>query len=84
MLFRSPQRTRIVKTRIVDPDSSFVEIDYVARRIEGRWFLVDVLVDKGISELKVRKSEYRSILKDKGVDGLIATLEAKAKQLLKE
>ena len=79
-----PQRTRIVETRIVDPDQSFVEIDYVARQVDGRWFLVDVLVDKGISELKVRQSEYRSILKDKGVDGLIATLETKANQLLKE
>ena len=79
-----PQRTRIVETRIVDPDQSFVEIDYVARKVGDRWFLVDVLVDKGISELKVRRSEYRKVLKDKGIDGLIATLEAKASQLLKE
>lgn len=60
----SPPST-IVETRIVDPDSSFVEFDYVAKRIEGRWFLVNVFVDLG-------------------ADGLFATLEAKAGQLLKE
>ncbi len=79
-----PQRTRIVETRIVDPDQSFVEIDYVAKKVGDRWSLVDVIVDKGISELKVRRSEYRKVLKDKGVDGLITTLEAKVSQLLKE
>ncbi len=79
-----PQRTRIVETRIVDPDQSFVAIDYVARKVGGRWFIVDVLVDKGISELTVRRSEYRKVLRDKGIDGLIATLEAKAGQLLME
>ena len=79
-----PQRTRIVETRIVDPDRSFVEIDYVAKKVGDRWFIVDVLVDKGISELTVRRSEYRKVLKEKGIDGLIATLEAKAAQLLRE
>ena len=77
-----PQRTRIVATRIVDPDKSFVNIDYVARKVGERWYLVDVIVDKGISELKVRRSEYRKVLKDKGVDGLIDILNAKASQLL--
>ena len=79
-----PQRTRIVETRIVDPDQSLVNIDYVARKVGDRWFLVDVIVDKGISELMVRRSEYRKVLRDKGIDGLITTLEAKASQLLKE
>lgn len=78
------RRTRIVETRIVDPDQSFVAIDYVARKVGDRWFIVDVLVDKGISELTVRRSEYRKVLRDKGIDGLIATLEAKAGQLLME
>ncbi len=32
----------------------------------------------------VRRSEYRKVLRDKGIDGLITTLEAKASQLLKE
>ena len=79
-----PQLTRIVETRIGDPDQSFVDIDYVARKVGNRWYLVDVLVYKGISELTIRRSEYRKVLKKKGIDGLIATLEAKASQLLGE
>lgn len=79
-----PQNTTLVKTRIVDPGSDPVEITYVTRKIKGAWRIIDVLVDKGISELAVRRSEYRGILRSGGIDGLIRTLNAKADQLLSE
>ncbi|MFQ5766342.1 MAG: ABC transporter substrate-binding protein, partial [Rhodospirillales bacterium] len=79
-----PQNTTLVKTRIVDPKSDPVEITYVTRKIKGQWRIIDVLVDSGISELAVRRSEYRGILKTGGIDGLIRTLNAKADQLLNE
>jgi ABC-type transporter MlaC component len=41
-------------------------------------------VDKGISELAVKRSEYRNVLQQDGVDGLVLTLNAKASQLLGE
>ena len=41
-----------------------------------------MLLDAGISELAVRRSEYRRVLKTGGVDGLIETLNRKADQLL--
>lgn len=79
-----PERdgVRVVETRLVDPDASFVDIAYVVKSIRGRWYIVDVVVDHGISELKTRRSDYRRILKDKGVEGLIAALTAKADQLI--
>ena len=43
---------------------------------------IDVIVDNGISELKVRVSEYDSILKEGGAEALITTLEKKSKQLI--
>ena len=77
-----PQNTLLVKTRIVIPDKSSVNLTYVAKAIKERWRLIDVIVDDGISELSVRRSEYRRVLQKEGVDGLIATLNKKADELI--
>ena len=77
-----PQNTRIVETKIIKADKSSNDIAYVARQFSSRWYLIDVVVDRGISEVSVRRSEYARILKDQGVDGLIAVLNGKADELL--
>lgn len=77
-----PQNTRLVKTRIVIPDKPSVNLTYVAKAIKERWRLIDVIVDDGISELSVRRSEYRRVLQNEGIDGLIATLNKKADELI--
>ena len=59
-----------------------MDITYVTHKIKGEWRIIDVLLDAGISELAVRRSEYRRVLKTGGVDGLIETLNRKADQLL--
>ena len=79
-----PQKTVLVKTRIIDPGSDPIDLTYVTREIKGRWRIIDVLLDTGISELAVRRSEYSRILKTRGVDGLIDALNSKATQLLSE
>ena len=76
------QNVHLVKTRIIDPDGSHVNITYIAKRYSDGWNLVDVVVDAGISELAVRQSEYRLILKKNGIDGLIRALNVKADQLM--
>ena len=77
-----PQKTILVKTRIIDPGFDPVDLTYVTHKIKGEWRIIDVLLDAGISELAVRRSEYRRVLKTGGVDGLIETLNRKADQLL--
>lgn len=77
-----PQKTILVKTRIIDPGSDPVNLTYVTRKIKGEWRIIDVLLDVGISELAVRRSEYRRVLKIGGIEGLIETLNRKADQLL--
>ncbi len=79
-----PRATRLVDTRILSPGDQPVPLTYVVKRIDGLWGIVDVLLDTGISELAVRRSEYRSILKKGGVEGLIAVLNAKADELLSQ
>ena len=73
-----PQETVLVRTKIVNPSDKDVELTYVTRFIRGEWRIIDVLLDTGISELAVRRSEYRRVLKTKGIDGLIATIDDKA------
>jgi len=80
----APQDTRLVKTRIVNPDGSGVSLDYRAIQIRGEWRIIDVIVDDGISEMSVRRSEFRETLKTKGVEGLITILNEKADDLLAE
>ena len=77
-----PQNTRLVNTQLVSPDGSKIRLAYVARQFGADWKLVDVIVDNGISELSVRRSEYQRALSSGGVDGLIAVLNAKASTLL--
>jgi len=76
-----PQKTVLVKTKIVNPAGKDADITYVTREIKGTWRIIDVLLDTGISELAVRRSEYRRILKSRGIDGLIVTLDDKAAKL---
>ena len=77
-----PQKTVLVKTRIVSPGDSPARLTYVMKEYKGQWRIVDILLDNDISELAVRRSEYRRLLKQKGVDGLIATLNDKADGLV--
>ncbi len=77
-----PQKTTIVKTKLVNTDGSSVDLAYVAKKIHGVWFLIDVVVDNGISELNTRRSEYLMLLKTKGVNGLIDALNTKADRLI--
>ena len=80
---QGPQGITFVITILTSPSrQNGVEISYIARQSEGTWRLIDVIVDGGISELKVRISEYNQTLKTGGISALSTLLEDKAKQLL--
>ena len=77
-----PSKTTIVLTNLVKADESKVNLAYVARQFAGKWQVIDVVVDNGISELKVRRSEYTLILRKSGMAGLIKLLNDKANNLM--
>jgi len=78
-----PSKTTLVLTKLIKSDNSTVDIAYVAREFRSAgWRLIDVIVDSGISELKVRRSEYALVLKKNGVAGLISLLNGKADELI--
>ncbi len=76
-----PQKTMLVDTVLRNPSGRDVDLTYVCRKIKETWRIIDVLLGPGISEMAVRRSEYRRILKSDGIDGLIATLKRKARDL---
>ncbi len=73
-----PQNTTLVDTRLIKSDGSAVDITYVLKPSPEGWKAVDVILDKGISELALRRSEFSRDVKDGGVDALVATLQRKA------
>jgi len=77
-----PKGTTMVKTHIASPDDTPTKLHYIMRQFDKDWRIIDVLLDGGISELAVRASEYRSLLRSGGAEGLAAALNKKADQLV--
>src|SRR6266446_2277892 len=68
----------MVKSQIVKADGDPVKVDYLMRRNGEGWLISDIYLDGAISEVATRHSEFGAILKNDGVDGLIAALNRKA------
>jgi phospholipid transport system substrate-binding protein len=68
----------IVTTQIVKSNGEPVSVNYLIRQ-NGQ--IGDVYVDASISELATRRSEFASIMRSQGINGLIAMLNNKAATL---
>ena len=79
-----PSKTTIVMCNLVKSDKSTVDIAYITKRFKDGWRLIDVVLDSGISELKIRRSEYHQVLRQAGVPALISLLNNKADQLMSQ
>jgi phospholipid transport system substrate-binding protein len=51
------------------------------RRNGETWLIADIYLDDAISEVATHRSEFAAILRNEGVDGLIAALNRKADML---
>ena len=71
----------LVHNQLVKVAGEAVAIDYLVRRNDGGWRIVDVLLDGKFSELALRRSQYTSLLKNQGYDGLIEAMAAKVADL---
>ena len=75
------KRGTLVKSRIVKSDGDPVAIDYMVHDNVVGYQVRDVYVTGSISELATRRSDFAAILRNNGIDGLIATLNKKADDL---
>ena len=71
----------IVHSQIVKANGEPVRVDYLMRKNGDSWLISDVYLDGAISEVATRRSEFAAILRNEGIDGLIAALNRKADAL---
>ena len=67
----------IVHTKIVKSNGETTTLNYLMRQNQGSWQISDVYLDGTISQLAVQRSEFHSILRRDGVDGLVMALNRK-------
>jgi len=67
----------IVQTKIVKSNGETTTINYLMRQNQSSWQISDVYLDGTISQLAVQRSEFNSILRREGVDGLVMALNRK-------
>jgi phospholipid transport system substrate-binding protein len=67
----------IVQTKIVKSDGDTTTLDYLMHQNQGSWQISDVYLDGTISQLAIQRSEFYSILRREGVDGLVMALNRK-------
>ena len=68
----------MVRSQIIKANGEPVKVDYLMRRNGDTWLISDIYLDGAISEVATRRSEFAAILKNGGIDGLLAALNRKA------
>lgn len=71
---------RIVETTLKSGKEEH-KLNYLMVKNEHGWQVADVFVDGAISEMATRRSEFGSVIRANGPDGLLNVLEQKSKQL---
>jgi phospholipid transport system substrate-binding protein len=71
----------LVKTHIIKSNGEPVSINYVLHDNDIAWQIRDIYLSGSISELATRRSEFATILRSSGIDGLIDSLNKKADDL---
>jgi phospholipid transport system substrate-binding protein len=73
----------IVQTKIVKSNGEATTLNYLMHQNQGSWQISDVYLDGTISQVAIQRSEFNSILRREGVDGLVMTLTRKTDLLSK-
>lgn len=69
----------VVTMELLDPNGPSVFVDYRIRAEGAGYKVIDIAVE-GVSLLTTQRSEFNSVVQNKGLDFLIQALEAKAKK----
>lgn len=70
----------LVQTHLSKADGETVSLEYLMHQRNGNWHIMSV-VAQGVNDLSLKRAEYTSIFKTKGLDGLITELRKKIKNL---
>ncbi len=68
-----------VRTRLHKADGGVVQLDYhLIRQRDGRWRIVNVVSD-GVSDLALKRDQFRDIIQSRGFEALLAEIESQAR-----
>jgi phospholipid transport system substrate-binding protein len=71
-----PRDQIMVRSRLVQPSGETVRFDYILRQGKDGWRIINILAD-GVSDLALKRVEYRAILQRDGFPTLIDMLKKK-------
>ena len=81
----APRDTQVVLTRLVVPGDDDVILNYRLRKNSaGQWRIIDIYLKGTVSELALRRSDFSSILKNKGCGALVVAMNKKVAELRRE
>jgi len=67
-----------VISKLTQPQKEDIEFYYKLRKLENKWQIVDIQIS-GVSQLALTRSQFVSVIKNKGFDALISKLKNKIK-----
>ncbi len=71
-----PREQKLVRSQLIQSDGGIVNFDYVLHHTDEKWLIINILFD-GVSDLAIKRSEYRSIMQRDGFQSLIDMLKVK-------
>ncbi len=77
----APRNTILVKTNIIKNNGKKVAIDYLLRKRNTQWYVIDIFLSGKYSELAKQRAEYTSVLKRKGFIGLVDIVKEKIQRM---
>ena len=76
----SPDRV-VVESKLIRSNGEPVQLNYLFRQNQGVWKIIDIYLSGTISEVARMRSDFSDTLQSGGADALIASLDAKIKEL---
>lgn len=73
----------IIRSWFIIKNDKNVKFDYMLKKSGGKWKIINIIAN-GVSDLALKRSEYSSILKQEGFDGLITKLIGKIENYSKK
>lgn len=75
--------TVTVVSRLIEPKDEEIDFYYLLRKMKGNWRIVDIHIS-GVSQLALTRSQFVSVMKRDGFNGLISMLEDKIENFRKK
>ena len=66
----------LVETVLQAPGRDPVSLDYVVREIDDSWRILDVFLDRRVSEVARQRADFTAVYRREGLTGLLAEIEA--------